>query len=214
MRILRTAQPPTEDQALVRRIVAGDEEAFRGFFDQHVRGLYRFVMARVDNNPEATQEIVQSTLVKAVESFGAFRGDGALSSWLYGICRFEIQAYYRSRTRARREEPYDAPRDDGRPSADAWISDDDGPDVDLGRKETSGQVHEALDRLPRHYGDALEWKYLDGLKVKQIAQRLDMAPKAAESLLTRAREAFRREFERLRSRVPSQWRGELRISGR
>ena len=40
----------------------------------------------------------------------------------------------------------------------------------------------------------LQWKYLDGLPVKEIARRLELAPKAAESLLTRARLAFRKSF--------------------
>jgi DNA-directed RNA polymerase specialized sigma24 family protein len=55
----------------------------------------------------------------------------------------------------------------------------------------------ALDHLSPHYGEegqALEWKYLDGLSVKEIAARLRLAPKAAESLLTRARRAFRDGF--------------------
>jgi DNA-directed RNA polymerase specialized sigma24 family protein len=37
----------------------------------------------------------------------------------------------------------------------------------------------------------LEWKYVDGLSVKEIADRLAVGPKAAESLLTRARTACR-----------------------
>jgi len=37
----------------------------------------------------------------------------------------------------------------------------------------------------------LEWKYIDGCPVKAIAERLGVSDKAAESLLTRAREAFR-----------------------
>ena len=48
-----------------------------------------------------------------------------------------------------------------------------------------------VDALPSHYGDVLEWKYIDDLSVIEIAQRLAIGPKAAESLLTRAREAFR-----------------------
>lgn len=179
-----------EDRALVRRILAGDEEAFRGFFEQHVRGLYRFVLARVDRNAETTQEIVQGTLVKAVESFKSFRGEGALTSWLYSICRFEINAYYRRKMRTPRQEPYDVA------AAETLVSAADEPETELGRKETGRLVHETLDRLPRHYGDVLEWKYLDGLRVKQIAGRLGVAPKAAESLLTRARKVFRREFDR------------------
>jgi RNA polymerase sigma-70 factor, ECF subfamily len=52
-------------------------------------------------------------------------------------------------------------------------------------------VQAILDRLPARYGDALEWKYVEGLSVMEIAERLGVGAKAAESLLTRARTAFR-----------------------
>ena len=52
-------------------------------------------------------------------------------------------------------------------------------------------VEATLDSLPGRYGEVLEWKYIDGLSVAEIASRLDVGAKAAESLLTRAREAFR-----------------------
>ena len=51
-----------------------------------------------------------------------------------------------------------------------------------------------MDPLPPRYGDALEWKYIHGLTVKEIAALLEVGPKAAESLLTRARQAFRDGF--------------------
>ena len=70
--------------------------------------------------------------------------------------------------------------------------------VDTNDREEIGRfVQVALDRLPAHYGNALEWKYLENLPVKEIASRLEMGPKAAESLLTRAREAFRQAHARL-----------------
>jgi len=59
-----------------------------------------------------------------------------------------------------------------------------------------------LDRLPPRYAAALEWKYIDGLPVNEIAARLELTSKAAESMLTRAREAFREGFSILaRGRV-------------
>ena len=61
-------------------------------------------------------------------------------------------------------------------------------------------MHEALDHLPVHYGQVLEWKYTDGLAVKEMAERLEMTPKAVESLLTRARVAFREQFPSFRRR--------------
>lgn len=73
----------------------------------------------------------------------------------------------------------------------------DGPEQALLRKETSELVHVTLDALPPHYSKVLEWKYLDRLSVKEIAARLRVGPKAAESLLTRARSSFRDGYGRL-----------------
>lgn len=64
----------------------------------------------------------------------------------------------------------------------------------LQKRETARLVQVVLDRLPSRYGDALEWKYIEGLSVAEIAERLGVATKAAESLLSRARAAFRDAF--------------------
>jgi RNA polymerase sigma-70 factor, ECF subfamily len=55
-------------------------------------------------------------------------------------------------------------------------------------------VQVTLDHLPARYADVLEWKYIQGLSVDEIAHRLGVGYKAAESLLTRARQAFRDGF--------------------
>ena len=68
------------------------------------------------------------------------------------------------------------------------------PDEGLRRRELARLVQVTLDCLPQRYGDALEWKYIQELPVTEIAGRLNVSPKAAESLLTRAREAFREGF--------------------
>ena len=67
----------------------------------------------------------------------------------------------------------------------------DEPETRVWREQLHRIVEATLDSLPGHYGEVLEWKYIDGLSVNEIAARLDLGQKAAESLLTRAREAFR-----------------------
>ena len=59
------------------------------------------------------------------------------------------------------------------------------------REHIAVLVQRILDHLPVRYGRALEWKYLDEIPVREIAARLGLSEKAAESLLTRARAAFR-----------------------
>jgi RNA polymerase sigma-70 factor (ECF subfamily) len=74
---------------------------------------------------------------------------------------------------------------------------DDVPEVPAHGSETADRVHATLDRLPPRYARAMEWRYLDGVDVPEIARRLDLSYKAAESLLSRARSAFRETYERL-----------------
>jgi RNA polymerase sigma-70 factor (ECF subfamily) len=51
-------------------------------------------------------------------------------------------------------------------------------------------IQVALDRLPARYGNVLEWKYIEGYSVKEIAARLELGHEATQSLLARAKRAF------------------------
>ena len=62
------------------------------------------------------------------------------------------------------------------------------------RRELSRVVQVTLDHLPGRYGEVLAWKYIEGTSVEEIGRRLGLGHKAAESLLTRARQAFREAF--------------------
>ena len=68
------------------------------------------------------------------------------------------------------------------------------PDNVLERSEIVRLVHATLDHLPPRYGEALEMRYLEGCSVDQVARRLELGYKATESLLSRARAAFREGF--------------------
>jgi DNA-directed RNA polymerase specialized sigma24 family protein len=57
-----------------------------------------------------------------------------------------------------------------------------------------------MDALPDDQRLALEWKYLDGLPVREIAHRMGRTEKAAETLLYRARNAFREAMARAERR--------------
>ena len=74
-------------------------------------------------------------------------------------------------------------------SLTAPVSDE--PETGALRAQVHRIVEATLDALPGRYGEALEWKYIDGLSVREIAGRLSISEKATESVLTRARESFR-----------------------
>ena len=178
-------QPDAEERELVIRLRAGDETAFETFAEHYIAGLYRFALRRLDNDRELTREIVQSTVCKVIEKLDTYRGEAPLFTWLCACCRNEIAAHFRRAGRRPREVELveDVPQE---PATD-----------------TAELVHAALDRLSPTYARAMEWRYLDGLEVADVAQRLALTYKAAESLLSRARSAFRAAYEQLTVAPPT-----------
>ena len=57
------------------------------------------------------------------------------------------------------------------------------------------EVRRAMDELPEQHRLAMEWKYIEKLSVREIAQRLDVTEKAAESILFRARRELRAKLK-------------------
>jgi RNA polymerase sigma-70 factor (ECF subfamily) len=181
------------DFALARRLLAGDESAFDEFFAGYFPRLYRFARARLGGNEDAAEEVVQATLIKAINKLHTYRGEAALLTWLCTFCRREIAAWLERAGKTVEVSLLDQPETRAVLDAIAALSGDN-PERELHRRELSRLVQAVLDQLPARYGDALEWKYIEGLPVREIAQRLGLGYKAAESLLTRARQAFREGF--------------------
>ena len=182
----------SDDLALVKRMMQGDEDAFERFFASSFPPLYRFAAARLPE-PEAAEEAVQAALSRAVLKLGTYRGEAALLTWLHTFCRHEISAWYEKHARRSREIDLVEELPEIRAALESLARDAD-PHEHLRRDELRRLVQATLDALPARYGDALEWKYIDGLAVAEIAERLAVGVKAAESTLTRARNAFREAF--------------------
>ncbi len=67
---------------------------------------------------------------------------------------------------------------------------EDNPEMQFQRLEVVRMIQVALDRLPLKYGNVLEWKYIEGYSVNEIAARLELGHEATQSLLARAKRAF------------------------
>ena len=83
------------DTELVKRLLADDTRAFELFFGRNFSRLYRFALVRVNGEADVAEELVQSTLCRAVTKLHTYRGEAALFTWLCTFCRHEISAHYR-----------------------------------------------------------------------------------------------------------------------
>jgi RNA polymerase sigma-70 factor (ECF subfamily) len=190
------------DWELVQRMLSGDQDAFESFWRLYFPGLYRFVLSRLGQNEAATEEVVQNALCQAISKLETYRGEAVLFTWLCTFCRHEMSAFMRNDKRVFGQIHLVRETPEVQASLESLLAvAEDRPDQSALRQEISHLVQTALDALPSHYASALEWKYVEGLSVKEIASRLETGPKAVESMLTRARAAFRDAFSSLQGSV-------------
>ena len=178
-----------DDKKLVKRLLDGDQRAFDRFFEENFSRLYRFAYARMREDPEATREVVLAAMSKALKKMDSYRGESAFFTWLCVICRNEIIDWARRNARYREHLVLTEDHPEIRAAVDSFTAPS-SPLQQYQKHEASRLVQVALDRLPAHYGNALEWKYIQGYSVKEIASRMGPSPEAVQSMLARARRAF------------------------
>lgn len=189
--VARVPETVHVDIALVRRVLRGDAAAFRALFDSFFPRLYRFALARLAGDHDAATEVVQRTFCKAIERLDSYRGEAALYTWFCQVCRNTIVDYQRAARRESRTVVLLEDQPNVRAILEACAAPAAQPELASWQQDVRRLVQATVDTLPDRYSDVLEWKYVDGLSVDEIAAQLNIGVKAAESLLTRARAAFR-----------------------
>jgi RNA polymerase sigma-70 factor (ECF subfamily) len=172
---------PGNEGAQLRAAAEGRPEAVRWLLDEVAPIVHGYVWARVGGDRGATEDLLQETLLEAVASAAAFRGDSAVSTWMCGIARHKVARYWE---RERRDEIAQS-------RLRAVVSDEEDREDELLRRE---EVAAALGRLPALHRQVLVLKYLDGLAVAEIADQVGRTRVQVQSLLQRARDGLRREL--------------------
>lgn len=178
------------DRGLAKRMLRGDQRAVQEFCDEYLPKLYRYTIQRIRNEHDVG-DIVQVVLTNAARRIETYRGEATLLTWLVQICRREISKHL---TDAKRRDIFVPFLHDEtlRAVVESLEAPDSGePDAVGRRSELIALVQLALDQLPERYARALELKYVEGCSSKEIAGRLGIGDEAAQSLLARARRAFR-----------------------
>lgn len=181
------------DLILVGRMLAGEQRAFDIFFAASAQRLAAFAARRSGLDSASLEDVVQNALIKAVRHLDSYRGESALFTWLCEICRHELADV--TRKSARRPVHVSL----FEPGTRATVADLRAPaDLEPAFRVESAQhraaVIEVLDALPPSYAQALEAKYADGQSVEEIARLLGLTSIATQSLLARARQAFREKW--------------------
>lgn len=172
------------DDALLDRIAANDEAAFRLLVERHLDRAYGLAL-RIMNNRADAEDIVQETLLKIWTHRGQWEGGRAkFSTWLYRVVTNRCIDIKR---RPRNEDIEQVPEvADDKPLAIAEIE----------RHEVNSLLEAAMARLPDQQRIALIFSYNENLNNSEIAEVMQTSVAAVESLLKRGRQRLRELLRR------------------
>ena len=175
------------DADLLRGAQRGDAEAWRTLYERSLPAVWRQAYALV-GDVHVAEDITSETMLALLKNIDRLETDAPkIAGWLRVVVRCKAADHQRSAIRTRNKLTIAAGAVDGQT--------DNGPSLPLETEETRAQVLRILDELPDRQRVVLEWKYLDALRVREIAERLGDSEKAVETVLYRARREFRRLFE-------------------
>lgn len=182
---------PTTDPALVRSVQEGSQPELATLYQRYLPSVWRYVYTQVQADRATAEDIVSEVFLSAIRGLAKLDPDGgSLYAWLIGIARHKLADHWRTMRRARDQlEMTSLDQVHSRQT-------DDPQDV-LETKEHNMQVAKIMVELPDEERLMLEWKYLDDLSVRDIANRICRTEKAVEAMLYRARKSFRRIFQGL-----------------
>jgi RNA polymerase sigma-70 factor (ECF subfamily) len=176
-----------QERVLCQAARAGDEAAWRVLYARAFDTLYASVRRRTGPDPQRVEDVLQETWMIAVRRLRDFDPErGSFTAWLRGISQNVLRNRWRRRPDAAQHLPAATPDDAGGDHAHPLA--------------LAEHVAMAMAGLPDRYREVLRAKYEDQLTVTEIAARGQESAKAVESLLSRARAAFRLAYRRLEPR--------------
>lgn len=180
----------TDRQAIERglreAVLAGDETAWKALYDSCCERLFAYVYFRTGRDRLRAEELFQDCWETAVRRIDRLDPElGSFEQWMRGIADWLVLNAQRKWWRRSRWRASYVPD---------WV---DRAAEDSGALAVAEQTTLALMALPERYRKALQAKYEEQLPVAEIAARWRESPKAVESLLSRARAAFREAYLKL-----------------
>ncbi|WP_246010712.1 RNA polymerase sigma factor [Hymenobacter perfusus] len=180
--------PP--DAELVVRLQAGEAAAFRTLVERYQGPVYRTALGLL-RSPEEAEDVAQEVFVEVYQTIARFRGEAALSTWLYRLATSRaLKQRRKNQTKKRfaflttllganQEVLHERP-------------DHRHPLALLEGRQQQQQLLDAIARLPDSQQIAFTLRHEQELSYEEIAAVLDTTRPAVESLLFRARQSLRK----------------------
>ena len=184
-----------KDTELLSRLQAGDERAIADLADAYGSKIYQLAF-RYMRNKEDAEEIAQDVLYKVYRNVGAFRGDAALSSWIYRITFNASMSRLRT-ARYQRLQDDEHPQESGdehslaRTDVADWS---DLADEQVLRSQLRRRVFRAILALPAIYRAPVMLRDIQGMSTEEASALLRVKDQTLKSRLHRGRLILRKQL--------------------
>ena len=187
---------PQNDE-LLSRLQSGDERALSDLADAYGTKIYQLAF-RYLRNKEDAEEVTQDVLFKVYRKVGSFRGDAALSSWIYRITfnaamsRLRTAQYQRSQEDDRQMATDDTDSSKPvRPEVADWT---DMADERVLRSQLRRRVFSAILALPAIYRAPVMLRDIQGMSTEEASAMLRVKDQTLKSRLHRGRLILRKQL--------------------
>lgn len=186
----------TKDELLLARLQAGDESALRDLAEAYGSKIYQLAF-RYLRNKEDAEEVMQDVLFKVYKKIGAFRGDAALSSWIYRITfnasmsRLRTAKYQRTQNDELSITANEGDEQSVRHEIADWS---DLADEQVFRSQLRKKVFSAILSLPAIYRAPVMLRDIQGMSTEEASEILRVKDQTLKSRLHRGRLILRKQL--------------------
>lgn len=177
-----TKEQMQKDKALIQGILNGDEKFLRRFYVSFKPRLFAYIKRKIAKDEDA-EEIMQDTFMATVEALRDFAYQSSLYTFICSIANHKVIDFYR-------KKKIKSILFSQVPEIEPLISTFYGPEDKLDEALLKAKIRETFAKISPKYHRILRLKYIYGYSVGEIAEKLSVSFKSAESQLFRARKAF------------------------
>lgn len=176
MKVINTIEK-TNSLKLVQKAAKGNREAFGELIVMHQEYLYRLAYLHTKNEQDAL-DAVQECAMRAMISMDKLRESAYFKTW---ITRILLNSIYQGQKQNKGHSPFEEYCEAA-------------PELPVSIEEKTDLYH-AIDLLSPTYKTVVVLQYFAGLKIKEIAQIMDLPVGSVKGYLFRAKEALKNQLE-------------------
>jgi len=182
-----------EDKELVKKTLAGKQEAFEMIVQKYQQPLLNYI-GRTVGEYELALELTQDVFIKTYSSLHSYRPRYKFSTWLYKIASNYIIDYWRKKKITAFSIDQQSEKEDSLPP------------IQVPSKETSiyekyelseirRKIETALEKIPLHLRELFVWRHINEFSYQEIAEIKDLPVGTIKNRVFQAKELIRKQME-------------------